>query len=57
MRGASGMIFSKMNDEQFAASLQREGYDLIIMQFGGNGVPYLKMKHMLEGLLVLLDVK
>ena len=31
-----------MNDEQFAESLQREGYDLIIMQFGGNGVPYLK---------------
>ena len=42
MRGASGMIFSKMNDEQFAKCLQREGYDLIIMQFGGNGVPYLK---------------
>ena len=42
MRGASGMIFSKMNDEQFAASLDREGYDLIIMQFGGNAVPYLK---------------
>ena len=41
MRGV-GMIFSKMNDEQFAESLQREGYDLIIMQFGGNGVPYLK---------------
>jgi len=42
MRGASGMIFSKMNDQQFAASLNREGYDLIIMQFGGNGIPYLK---------------
>ena len=42
MRGASGMIFSKMNGEQFAKCLQREGYDLIIMQFGGNGVPYLK---------------
>jgi lysophospholipase L1-like esterase len=42
MRGASGMIFSKMNDEQFSACLEREGYDLIIMQFGGNAVPYLK---------------
>ena len=42
MRGASGMIFSKMNDEQFSASLKREGYDLIILQFGGNAVPYLK---------------
>jgi hypothetical protein len=46
MRGASGMIFSKMNDEQFSASLEREGYDLIIMQFGGNAVPYLRMKRM-----------
>ena len=46
MRGASGMIFSKMNDEQFSASLKREGYDLIILQFGGNAVPTSKMRRM-----------
>ena len=42
MRGASGMMFSKMNDEQFAQSLRREEYQLIVLQFGGNAVPYLK---------------
>ena len=42
MRGASGMIFTKMNGPQFKASLEREAYDLIILQFGGNAVPYLK---------------
>ena len=42
MRGASGMIFTKMNGGQFKASLEREAYDLIILQFGGNAVPYLK---------------
>ncbi len=42
MRGASGMIFRKLNQNQFKASLQRENYALIILQFGGNAVPYLK---------------
>jgi len=42
MRGASGMIFTKMNGGHFKASLEREAYDLIILQFGGNAVPYLK---------------
>ena len=42
MRGASGMIFTKLNEAQLQNSLQREGYTLIIMQFGGNAVPYLK---------------
>lgn len=42
MRGASGMIFTKMNAPQFKASLEREAYDLILLQFGGNAVPYLK---------------
>ena len=42
MRGASGMIFTKIDEVQLQKSLQREGYTLIIMQFGGNAVPYLK---------------
>ena len=42
MRGASGMIFTKMNGGHFKASLEREAYDLIILLFGGNAVPYLK---------------
>ena len=42
MRGASGMIFTKLDEVQLQKSLQREAYTLIIMQFGGNAVPYLK---------------
>lgn len=42
MRGASGMMFRKIDGAQLQADLQREHYKLIIMQFGGNAVPYLK---------------
>ena len=42
MRGASGMMFTKLDPVQFQDALQREHYGLIIMQFGGNAVPYLK---------------
>jgi hypothetical protein len=42
MRGASGMMFTKIDPVQLQESLQREQYALIIMQFGGNAVPYLK---------------
>lgn len=42
MRGASGMVFTKLDDAQLGNNLNQEGYSLIIMQFGGNAVPYLK---------------
>lgn len=42
MRGASGMMFRKIDAAQLQGDLQREQYKLIIMQFGGNAVPYLK---------------
>lgn len=42
MRGASGMVFSKLDPDQFQRQLQREDYQLIILQYGGNAVPYLK---------------
>lgn len=42
MRGASGMMFTKLDPEQFGQFLAQESYSLIIMQFGGNTVPYLK---------------
>jgi len=42
MRGASGMVFSKLDADQFKSHLERESYALIIMQYGGNAVPYLK---------------
>lgn len=42
MRGASGKVFRRLDREQFKADLEREGYALIILQYGGNTVPYLK---------------
>jgi len=42
MRGASGMVFSKLDVDQFKSHLERESYSLIILQYGGNAVPYLK---------------
>ncbi|MGB1735275.1 MAG: GDSL-type esterase/lipase family protein, partial [Schleiferiaceae bacterium] len=42
MRGASGMVFSKLDADQFKSHLERESYALIILQYGGNAVPYLK---------------
>lgn len=42
MRGASGMVFSKLDADQFKSNLERESYSLIILQYGGNAVPYLK---------------
>lgn len=42
MRGASGMIFRKLDRSQFQATLLRENYELVILQYGGNAVPYLK---------------
>lgn len=42
MRGASGTFFSRLDEEQFKEQLQNEGYSLIILQYGGNVVPYVK---------------
>jgi hypothetical protein len=42
MRGASGMIFRKLDRAQFQATLLSENYELVILQYGGNAVPYLK---------------
>lgn len=42
MRGCSGTIFTQMNGEQLASYFRNENVRLIIMQFGGNSVPYLK---------------
>lgn len=42
MRGCSGTIFTQMNREQLSSYFNKENVCLIIMQFGGNSVPYLK---------------
>lgn len=42
MRGASGHQFKMVNADQLAESYRLLDVGLIIMQFGGNSVPYLK---------------
>lgn len=41
MRGCSGTVFTQMNAQQLADYYARENVRLIILQFGGNSVPYL----------------
>jgi len=42
MRGASGTVFAAMDSENFAQMYQQLQPKVLIFQFGGNTVPYLK---------------
>ena len=42
MRGASGTVFATMNSENFSQMFQQLKPKVLIFQFGGNTVPYLK---------------
>jgi lysophospholipase L1-like esterase len=42
MRGADGLGFKRINPPHFVASLRDARPGLVIMQFGGNAVPYFK---------------
>ena len=42
MRGASGTIFASMNSENFSQMYQQLQPKVLIFQYGGNSVPYLK---------------
>lgn len=42
MRGASGTIFTKSNAVNFGKMLNELNTEIVILQFGGNAVPYLK---------------
>lgn len=42
MRGCSGQQFCMINQDQLAAAYSQMNIGLIILQFGGNSVPYLK---------------
>ena len=48
MRGADGLSFSRMDRPHFIQSLQRQPVALVILQFGGNAVPYFKSKEAVE---------
>ena len=40
MRGSSGTLFRKLNRRVYADQLERLSPDLVVLQFGGNSVPY-----------------
>jgi lysophospholipase L1-like esterase len=41
MRGSSGTIFSKMDGQGLGGMLRKEPISLVILQYGGNTVPYI----------------
>lgn len=42
MRGCSGTIFTRFNKDQFREYIDHDNVRLIILQFGGNAMPYRK---------------
>jgi len=44
MRGASGTSFTQMDEFHFSQEIRNHSIGLIILQFGGNSVPYFKSK-------------
>lgn len=49
MRGASGTFFTGIDRSSFAPFFQQQNVRLIILQFGGNSIPYLKPGRSLSG--------
>lgn len=49
MRGCSGQQFCQINKEQLTAAYSQMDVGLIILQFGGNSVPYLRNEKSLQG--------
>ncbi|MEN8202390.1 MAG: hypothetical protein ABFS28_07330 [Bacteroidota bacterium] len=48
MRGSSGLVFSNMNREQQQEMMDRLSPGMILLQFGGNVVPYMKPNYYRE---------
>lgn len=48
MRGCSGHQFTQINSDQLAAAYAQMDVGLIILQFGGNSVPYLRGKQSID---------
>ena len=42
MRGCSGIMFTSIDRKSFAPFFKQQNIGLIILQYGGNSVPYLK---------------
>lgn len=48
MRGCSGTIFTNLNSNQLSYYFKNSGTKLIIMQYGGNTVPYTKTEEAVQ---------
>jgi lysophospholipase L1-like esterase len=48
MRGSSGTIFTKISRKQLSYQFGHEPIALVLMQYGGNTVPYIKSKKQAE---------
>jgi len=48
MRGSSGLVFSKMNRKQQQEMMDRLSPEMILLQFGGNVVPYMRPNYYRE---------
>ena len=48
MRGCSGTIFTSIDTASMAPFFKKENVKLIILQYGGNSVPYLKTEKSIE---------
>lgn len=48
MRGADGLSFTRMDRTHFIQSLKRQSVGLVILQFGGNSVPWFKSREAVE---------
>lgn len=48
MRGCSGTIFTGMNGEQLSCFYERANVGMIMLQYGGNSVPYIRSESALQ---------
>tara|TARA_R110002050_G_scaffold33007_1_gene84423 strand:- start:3671 stop:5152 length:1482 start_codon:yes stop_codon:yes gene_type:complete len=49
LRGSSGTLFKKLDGAQIRGFMQSQPIELIILQFGGNSVPYIQSVEKAEG--------
>ena len=51
MRGCLGLVFTKMDSEQLASFYREQNVRLIILQFGGNAIPFNEKPGTIQGIV------
>ena len=51
MRGCMGLVFTKMDNEQLSAFYREQNVRLIILQFGGNAIPFNETPSTIQGIV------